>query len=64
MSADRQDIYDLIAALDAARAVADCAMDHLSGAPNIHRLGSLITGVGQLLERAQAAAARIEQQPT
>lgn len=64
MSADRHDIYDLIAALDAARTVADCAMEHLSDSRDINRLGNLITAVGQLLERAQAAAARIEQQPT
>lgn len=58
--------YDLVAALDAARAVASCAMDALPHygrnpemAPAINRLGSLITGLEILLAQAQQHAAAL-----
>lgn len=61
MSANRRDIYDLLGALDAARAVADCIKDSLSAPPDVEHLTRLIYGVGLLLERAQETAHRIEQ---
>ena len=57
------DVYPLIAALDAARAVAACAMDVLpcyqhapEMAPAINRLGHLITGLEILISQAQQHA--------
>lgn len=58
--------YDLAAALDAARAVASCAMDALPSyahapemAPAINRLGCLITGLEILLSQAQQHVAAL-----
>lgn len=63
MSTPTPAVYELIAALDAARAVAEVAMDALPCChtapemlPGINRLGNLISGVEILLKQAQQHA--------